>query len=134
MQSKKILCGVVALGTAVALNANAAQPGFYMGGQLGWGKVHQDTITNHDMNSIVTSGLGYDKYTIKSYSDSSSDNGLAGRLFGGYQFTDNLAAELGWSKFKNMTTKASVKGIDKVTGLPFSSSASGTVKTDAFDL
>ncbi len=134
MLSKKIMCGVAVLGTAVALNAYAVQPGFYMGGQLGWGKVHQDTITNHDLNAITTSGLGYNNYTVKSYSESSSDSGLAGRLFGGYQINETWGAELGWSKFKNMTTKASDKGVDNVNGLPFSSSASGTVKTDAIDL
>jgi opacity protein-like surface antigen len=136
MFSKKIMLGVVVLGisSAVAVNSYAALPGFYLGGQLGWGKVHQANISRGDMNSILSSGLGTNNYTVNSFSSSGSDDGIAGRLYGGYQFNTNWAAELGWSKFKNMTTNAYSKATDNRTGSPVIASASGTVKTDAFDL
>ncbi len=136
MLSKKIILGVAALGlsTVVVANANAATPGFYLGGQLGWGKVHQANISSGDMNSILAQGLGTNNFKMNSFGNNGSDSGLAGRLLGGYQFNENWAAEFGWSKFKNMTTRANATAIDNRTGLPVSSSASGTVKTDAFDL
>ncbi len=136
MLSKKIMLGVAALGisTVVAANAYAAAPGFYLGGQLGWGKVHQQGITHQDMNELMTQGLS-NHYTESSFDHDSKDTGLAGRLFAGYQFNENWATELGWTKFKNMTTKANTSGKDLVRdGNAFAAHASGTVKTDAIDL
>lgn len=83
MINKKIALGVVALGlSAAAISANAATSGVYVGGQLGYGNVHQ---ADH------VSGV--------------KDNHLAGRVFAGYQFNQNLAAELGWSHFSEVTAK-----------------------------
>jgi len=134
--SKKIMMGVAALGVSavVVTNANASQPGFYLGGLLGWGKVHEENISRGDMNAVTSSAIKSNNFTTNSFKNSGVDSGAAGRLFAGYQFNENWAAEMGWSKFRNMTTNASLSGIDKVSGLPYQSTASGTLKTDAFDL
>lgn len=76
MQVKKIIVGVAAVGflTVVAHSAFAAQPNAYIGGQLGYGNNHTQ-IYDHEAE------------------------GLAGRIFAGYQFNTNFAAELGWAKY-----------------------------------
>lgn len=84
MQVKKIIVGVVAVAmvTAFANSAIAAQPGAYVGGQLGYGDTH-DQVFNQ------------------------SGQGLAGRLFAGYQFNRNFATELGVAKFHTIDAKNS---------------------------
>lgn len=116
MLNKKILLGVATVGLSalVAVNASAALPGAYVGGTLGWGDVHQGG------------------FPAPAFDTKSDDTGIAGRLFGGYQFDDTWGAELGWSRFSNATAKGKlVRGFG-----PFYSvtNLSGTIKTDAFDL
>jgi opacity protein-like surface antigen len=136
MLNKKIMLGVAALSLSsiVAVNSYAAVPGFYLGGQLGYGNVHQANISNSDLNSITASALNSNNFSVSSFSNSGHDSGLAGRLFAGYQINSNWAGELGWTKFSNMNTKASSTALDKNTGNTVSSSASGSIKTDAIDL
>lgn len=109
MLNKKVLLGVATVGVSalVAINANAAIPGAYVNGILGWGDVHQDGASGPGINSSST-----------------KDTGIAGRIAAGYQFDDTWAAELGYSKFSNATDKGNV------LGLPYSA----TLKTSAVDL
>jgi len=103
MFNKKIIA-IAVLGFSVLTVANShAAP--YVGGQLGYGNVHQFT------------GI-----------DNGKDTGIAGRLFAGYQFNDYFATEMGWSKFSNATTSLAFSDTD------FNGYVKGTVKTDAVDL
>lgn len=122
MLNKKTIVKAVVLGVSslVAVSSFAATQGTYVGGQLGWGDVHQS------IQASSVSGYGINTKT------SSKDTGIAGRLFAGYQFDSNWAAELGWNKFSDADAKATSAG--KVIGLPYSYNAKATIKTDAIDL
>ncbi len=104
MLKKQLLLVATVVGAtllATSPMANAALPGFYLGGQAGWGSTH---------------------YTSDDLATNDYDNdGIAGRLFTGYQFNQNWAAELGYTKFSN--TKANY-------GYGFHQ----TIKEDAIDL
>lgn len=83
---KKVLSTTV-LGVSVvaAMTANAAAPGIYVTGQLGYANTHMGSKTNfHD----DTLDLG----KVKNL----SNNGLAGRVALGYQFNPNFAVEVGY--------------------------------------
>jgi OOP family OmpA-OmpF porin len=75
---KKIImiAGLASLGFAGA--ANAADNGIYLNGQLGYGHTHYNGADN-------------------------SSGGFAQRVAGGYQVTQNFAAELGYTHFKDTT-------------------------------
>ncbi|MHB1949822.1 MAG: outer membrane beta-barrel protein [Gammaproteobacteria bacterium] len=104
------------------LNANAALKGPYVGGQLGFGNVHQDTFTAPSTSIFLTSGA------------SGKDTGIAGRVYFGYLINCYAGAELGYSKFSNTNTKLYATQIDDITGGTITHYASGTIATDAFDL
>jgi OOP family OmpA-OmpF porin len=86
----------------------AAPNSFYIGGQLGYGNIYQSPA-----NGLVTSVSG-------------NGGGLAGRVYGGYQFTSYIATELGYSKFSNssMTYKLANDG--------FGNPASGPATVTAY--
>lgn len=143
MLNKKTMLGVaaVSLSTLIAANAIAAQPGVYVGGQLGVGNVHQSGVSASDLD--LPKGLTFQSFN----SSTSKANAIAGRLFTGYQFNSNFAAELGWTKFSNVDSKfsgritqASLAPIGKPAGLrPLQvpnnlQQGKTTVKTDAIDL
>lgn len=109
-----IAISMLGCGMLTAANATCT-PGAYVGGQLGWGDIHQ--------GNFATPTIGTTTH------DNFKDTGLAGRVFGGYQFNQNLAAEAGYTKFHNATANATttVAGIGTVT-------TNGTIKTDAFDI
>lgn len=114
---------LVVAGFGIATAANAAIDGAYLGGQLGWGNVNQG-----DFAKPNTPAAG----TINSTSSSSNSGGLAGRIFAGYQFMQNFAAELGYMKFHNATAKYSSTS---TAGSTISNlNESGTVRTHAIDL
>lgn len=86
MLNKKLLLAAALAGFAtlgISMSANAALPGYYIGGQLGWATTHWDD-----------SDLGVQSASI-------SNSGLAGRAFAGYQFNENWAAELGYTRFSD---------------------------------
>ncbi len=134
MLRKKLLSVSVAFATLATIGmcsqAHAAAPGFYLGGQVGWGDVHQSGISASD--------LANDFYLpFASFSSSSKDTGIAGRAFVGYQFNPYFATEFGYTQFSNMTTRASGVSVTTPTFAPFTVigiNASGKVKTHAFDL
>lgn len=108
MLNKKQMISIVASLSSVwiATNVYAAQaPAAYVGGQLGWGNIHQDGFK----------GLSH---------SSSKDDGIAGRIYAGYQFNQYVAVEAGATKFSNMTSKGTIEGMR----------LKGTVKTYAADL
>lgn len=98
MLNKKMMLSVVALGLSFAtMSSFAAHQGAYVGGQLGYGNVHQ---FKNDEAKAINDVPGW----------KASDKGLAGRLFGGFQFTPHLAAEMGLSTFSKATLKGTVTG------------------------
>jgi len=103
-----IFAGASLLG--VSSFANAALPGFYVGGQAGWGDTHASSA-----------------YSSPS---SSKDTGLAGRIFTGYQIDQNWAVELGYTKFSNAKVKYNYGSVDGVN----LGSARFTTKEQAVDL
>ena len=84
---KKVLTsavlGVSALGV---MAANAAAPGVYVTGQLGYAK--SKSLDKHDYDNIH---------------DNLNNSGLAGRLAIGYQFNQYWATELGYLQLKKAT-------------------------------
>lgn len=94
----------------VAATASAIN-GPYIGGALGYGNIYQSQVLANEDG--VTGGKG----------------GLAGRIFGGYEFTQFLAAEMGYTKFSNNSVTAYVNtpAFGKLTGPQ-------TIKSYAVDL
>lgn len=117
--NKKTVSLVIAslLSLGLAASANASCGGIYVGGDIGWSDVHQGNFAALSTTALTTAS-----------SKSNSDTGLAGRVFGGYQFTQNLAAEMGYTRFHNATSKSSV------TNIGITQSTNGTIKEDAVDL
>lgn len=115
MSNKKSIIFSIIAGMAVAASASASNPGAYIGGQLGWGTVHQD-------------GINFNEFT----KHSAKNSGLAGRLFTGYQFNQNFAAELGYTRFQNGT--ASGVETENFGGINYAESAEATLKAHAVDL
>ncbi len=119
---RKILTVLVALAAATGMMvANAALPGAYLGAEMGWGDVHEGAFANAP---VMQNAPG----PIVSFSNSGKDTGFAGRVFGGYQFTPNWAAELGLSRFTVAEARATAT---TATG---NAIGSGTIKTSALDL
>jgi opacity protein-like surface antigen len=113
MLNKKIVFSTVAsLSLLAATNSIAGEPGVYLGAQAGYGDVHTF----------------------------SKDSGLAGRLFAGYQFDTNWAAEMGWTKFTTATQNSTVTKLVPVNiglvnvNVPVKLPVKQNVKTDAVDL
>lgn len=123
VNKKHILSLAVAtvVSAGLSANASAAVNGPYLGGQIGYGNVNQGGFSKSQIDMAV-GGIGATSHT------SSSDTGVAGRVFGGYQFNPYLAAEMGYSKFSDATAKASA------TLDGSSLTERGTIKTYAVDL
>ncbi len=89
---KKILSTTVLSVSALAvMTANAAAPGIYVTGQLGYANTHMGSKTNlhtHDLDE-------------GSKTKPLSNNGLAGRVALGYQFNQNFAVEVGYLQLNN---------------------------------
>ena len=110
MKFQKLLINVAFVGLAslgVASIASAATlPAGYVGVQIGQGDTH------------------FGKSDVKNVTSANVDSkDLAGRVFAGYQFNENLAAELGYTHFYD----AEYKRIN-------ATSANGKVKEFAYDL
>lgn len=96
-----LICGL----TTISFNALAAVPGAYLGGQF------SEAITNYsNADGNVNSA-------------SISDSGIAGRLYGGYQFTPVWAGEVGYTRYSNIT-------YDNING----TTASGNIKQDSVEI
>jgi opacity protein-like surface antigen len=112
------MVGALTLGVTGLANASNA-PGVYVGGQLGWADTHAATSqlpgspTTGEAAAAVNNHGGYlltgpwDSTTAK---NSINSDGLAGRLFVGYQFSPYLAAEFGFMKFHDADLKGNYTG------------------------
>ena len=85
---KKVLTTTV-LGVSIlgVMAANAAAPGVYVTGQVGYANTHMGSKTD-------TINLLQDHHEADA--NNLSNNGLAGRLALGYQFNPNFAVEVGY--------------------------------------
>ncbi len=111
---------LISAGLVITANANAAPSGPYFGGQIGWGDVHQGGNNTFDVLNSWRRGAEFDS--------SSSDTGLAGRVYGGYKLMQNFAIEAGFTKFHNATEES------KIFSPLYSLSENVTIKTYAIDL
>lgn len=93
LQRKLIIAAAIAGLSTLGFSAtsSAALPGYYVGGQLGWATT----------GAADADDLEFDDTEIHPLSGDVDDRGLAGRVFVGYQFNENWAAELGYTKFHN---------------------------------
>lgn len=133
LNKNRILSMMLAVASLwIATDANATVNGFYLGGQGGWGNVHQEGLSNSDVTTVINSQVG--DFTQTASSSSSSSAGLAGRIFGGYQISQNLAVELGYTRFHNMTASVSESFTDIDTSTTGKVSTDMTLKTQAVDL
>ncbi|TLY47326.1 MAG: hypothetical protein E6K54_06845 [Gammaproteobacteria bacterium] len=83
---KKVLSNtVLSVSVLAAMTANAAAPGVYVTGQLGYANTHMSNKTRFDKHDIDL-GKNHDL----------ANNGIAGRLALGYQFNQNFAVEVGY--------------------------------------
>jgi len=135
MLSLKRLSGFLSLSMASLVSASsfAAQPGLYLGGQMGYGYVHDSGISSGDMGAMINDALGYGNFTTTTFNGQFSEGGFAWRVYGGYQIGFNWAMEIGWSHFPRVPVDASQTGTDLETGLPYVAGTSGTFQTNAFD-
>lgn len=122
--------GALMAGTAL----HAAQPGLYLGGQMGWGNVTDSGISRGDMSQMINQALGNGNFSVTNFNGSTSDSGFTWRVFGGYQIGYHWAAEMGWTVFPRLPIDATASGEDYNTGLPYQAGSNGTLKIAAFDL
>lgn len=131
-----IVCAFSLAGTSIA--SASSNPGFYVGGQLGVGDTHLEANNlpgTPSVNAMVNSftNYGWNSWTKATHSDSF---GLAGRIFAGYQFTPNWAAELGYTKFTNADIHGSYvgNGTSSNPNITGGYSYRGVMQEDAIDL
>ncbi len=123
---KKVLTtavlGVSALGV---MAANAAAPGVYVTGQLGYANTHMNDKSN------IAAIKGIFPFTANAADATNlSNNGLAGRLAIGYQFNQNFAVEMGYLQLNKKKVNGTVK--DEQSGI--TSPASLSMHQNAIDL
>jgi OOP family OmpA-OmpF porin len=98
----------------LATSAHAAVSGPYLGGDLGWGTIHQTSA--------------FKQFGIPN--SDNTDNGIAGRVFGGVKFNEYIGAEMGYTKFSNQTSKVNTlfaSGNEKIQSYAVDLVAKGTL-------
>jgi OOP family OmpA-OmpF porin len=108
----QLLAACIAVG-AVSAQAQVAGTGLYVGGNVG-----QSKWKGGDFPGLDSSNIG-------------------GKLYGGYEFTPNLALELGYTEFGDFDyTGSSIKAngvfVDAVGKIPFTQKFSGLARVGAF--
>jgi opacity protein-like surface antigen len=90
---KKVLSTtVLSVSVLAAMSANAAAPGVYVTGQVGYANTHMGSKTK--VSDIL--GPFADDVDPAALNKNLADNGLAGRIAIGYQFNQNFAVEAGY--------------------------------------
>ncbi|MES2997783.1 MAG: outer membrane beta-barrel protein [Pseudomonadota bacterium] len=93
MLRKILTTAILGISVLGVMAANAAAPGAYVTGQLGYADTH--------MGSKIKSPIMLPFSSIILFKPNLSNNGLAGRLAIGYQFTPNWAVELGYLQLRS---------------------------------
>ncbi len=133
---KKRCAGMLLLCLMAVGPAFATLPGFYLGGQLGWGNVHQGTYVATYLNKLIKKAVP--DAPVNTLNILYSDTGIAGRLFAGYQFNSYFGLELGYYRFNRMQVntdlqfKTTIPNLDVDWPIDFKTHAS--VNTTVFDL
>ena len=125
---KKVLTtavlGVSALGV---MAANAAAPGVYVTGQLGYANTHMNDKTK------IADIKGNFPFTANAADATNlSNNGFAGRVALGYQFNQNFAVEMGYLQLNKKKVNGTVP--DAVAGGDATLPASLSMHENAVDL
>lgn len=116
---KKVLSTtVLSVSVLAAMTANAATPGVYVTGQLGYANTHMGSKTNF-----------HDHYLDLGKNKNLSNNGLAGRVALGYQFNQNFAVEVGYLQLNDKKVDMTQHLFDKMQG-----NASLNLQQHAIDL
>lgn len=99
---KKVLSTtVLTVSVLGAMAANAAAPGVYVTGQLGYANTHMGSKTQ--ISDLVSANFSKD--------NNLSNNGLAGRVALGYQFNQNFAVEAGYLQLGDKKVPVSQIGV-----------------------
>ncbi|MEN9916650.1 MAG: hypothetical protein RLY40_582 [Pseudomonadota bacterium] len=123
---KKILSTtVLSVSALAAMTANAAAPGVYVTGQLGYAK------NKTEPNQITIAGK-----TAYNFNNelSATDRNLAGRLAIGYQFSPNWAVELGYLQLSKKKFNGLLYTPVKGSGFAGSVNGSTSISQSAVDL
>lgn len=110
MSQKKALVTALIAGAGIlgiSSIACAEVPGFYAGAQVGYGYQYLD---NPNFIPSLESNLS----PVSSTTSSSSKNGFAGGVYGGYQFNDYFGAELGYIHFPNASFSNTATGFNSL--------------------
>jgi OmpA-OmpF porin, OOP family len=107
MLKKVLTTAVLGVSALSVMAANAAAPGAYVTGQLGYANTHMGNKTEIDTAAFQPTDANVTNL---------SNNGLAGRLAIGYQFNPNFALEMGYlqlgSKKVKGTGAVALAGVD----------------------
>jgi OmpA-OmpF porin, OOP family len=95
MFKKVLTTTVLAVSALTVMAANAAAPGVYVTGQLGYANTHMGNKTNFtDINNNTPGNFAFTPNNAKD--TNLANNGFAGRVALGYQFSQNFAVETGY--------------------------------------
>ena len=102
MLKKVITTAVLGVSALGVMAANAATPGVYVSGQLGYANTHMGNKINiaNDIKLFPISNMSVNRI---------SDNGIAGRLALGYQFNQNVAVEMGYMQLRGNKVNATYR-------------------------
>lgn len=107
-QSKLIFICLTSI--LLAKNVHATKSGAYIGGQVGWGYVHQGTYIGNELEKRIGKAIPKAASTLDRLNILFRDTGLAERVFVGFQFNPYFAAEVGYYHFTpiNVTTELDI--------------------------
>ena len=104
MFKKALSTTVLGISVLGVMDANAAAPGIYVSGQLGYADTHMGDKSNiADINKRLSKDA-FQSLSITPLNPNDSDltnNGLAGRIALGYQFNPNFALEAGYLRLSS---------------------------------
>lgn len=107
MFKKVLTTTVLGVSALTVMAANAAAPGVYVTGQLGYANTHMGNKTNiTDINKNTPAGFVFEANDAKI--SNLSNNGLAGRIAIGYQFNQNFAVETGYLRLGSKKIEGSL--------------------------
>lgn len=101
------MLGLATLG--VSSIAAASQPGWYVGGQLGW---TQQNFSAPDFTTQLAAAVPFSSVT--SSSNELTKNGLGGNVYGGYQFNNCIGLEMGYNYLSKAHSNTSVTGLTAI--------------------